>query len=146
MSNEMLGKFIIGALALFGILIVAFLIINKFTNKKNTKFVASLVDGTKTKSFSKEIMYQKIYLFIVRIPFLRRYILKIRRRLEIINLEDEYLTRMQTAQMMTRAILVVIPLTIIIIVIAKSNTVLLATLLLFELFFAETLLGGMVIK
>ena len=146
MSNEMLGKFIIGALALFGGLIVAFLIINKFTNKKNTKFVASLVDGTKTKSFSKEIMYQKIYLILVRIPFLRRYILKIRRRLEIINLEDEYLTRMQTAQMMTRAILVVIPLTIVIIVVAKNNVVLLATLLLFELFFTETLLSGMVDK
>ena len=146
MSNEMLGKFIIGALALFGVLIVAFLIINKFTNKKNTKFVASLVDGTKTKSFSKEILYQKIYLILIRIPFLRRYILKIRRRLEIINLEDEYLTRMQTAQMMTKAIIVVIPLTIIIILVAKSNTVLLATLLLFELFFIETLLSGMVDK
>ncbi len=146
MSNDMLGKFIIGALALFGVLIVAFLIINKFTNKKNTKFVASLVDGTKTKSFSKEIMYQKIYLILIRIPFLRRYILKIRRRLEIINLEDEYLTRMQTAQMMTKAIIVVIPLTIIIILVAKSNTVLLATLLLFELFFIETLLSGMVDK
>ena len=83
MSNEMLSKFIIGILAVFGVLIVAYLIINKFTNKKNTKFVASLVDGTKTKTFSKEIMYQKIYLFIVRVPFLRRYILKIRRRLEI---------------------------------------------------------------
>ena len=142
----MLGKFIIGALALFGVLIVAFLIINKFTNKKNTKFVASLVDGTKTKSFSKEILYQKIYLILIRIPFLRRYILKIRRRLEIINLEDEYLTRMQTAQMMTKAIIVVIPLTIIIILVAKSNTVLLATLLLFELFFIETLLSGMVDK
>ena len=146
MSNEMLGKFIIGALAVFGVLIVAYLIVNKFTNKKNTKFVASLVDGTKTKNFSKEIMYQKIYLIIVRVPFLRRYILKIRRRLEIINLEDEYLTRMQTAQMMTKAILVVIPLTIVIILIAKSNLVLLATLLLFELFFAETLLSGMVDK
>lgn len=91
-------------------------------------------------------MYQKIYLILVRIPFLRRYILKIRRRLEIINLEDEYLTRMQTAQMMTRAILVVIPLTIVIIVVAKNNVVLLATLLLFELFFTETLLSGMVDK
>ena len=146
MSNEMLSKFIIGILAVFGVLIVAYLIINKFTNKKNTKFVASLVDGTKTKTFSKEIMYQKIYLFIVRVPFLRRYILKIRRRLEIINLEDEYLTRMQTAQMMTRAIIVVLPLTVIIILVAKSNPVLLATLLLFELFFAETLLTGMVDK
>ena len=41
MSNEMLGKFITGALALFGILIVAYLIVNKFTNKKNTKFETS---------------------------------------------------------------------------------------------------------
>lgn len=146
MSNDFLGKFIIGALALFGILVIAFLIINKFTNKKNTKFVASLVDGTKIKTFSREILYQKIYLVFVRIPFLRRYILKIRRRLEIINLEDEYLTRMQTAQMMVRAILVVIPLSIVIILVAKNNTVLLATLLLFELFFVETLLSGMVDK
>ena len=146
MSNEMLGKVIMGLFAVFGVMLVAFLIINKFTNKKNTKFVASLVEGTKTKSFSSEVLYQKIYIFLVKVPFLRRYILKIRRRLEIINLEDEYLTRKQTAKMMTKAIIVVIPLTIVIISVAKGNTVLLATLLMFELFFAETLLGGMVDK
>ena len=87
MSNEMLGKFIIGALALFGGLIVAFLIINKFTNKKNTKFVASLVDGTKTKSFSKEIMYQKIYL-ILGIYFIEKVIqliIIIKRRENLLN-------------------------------------------------------------
>ena len=56
----MLGKFIVGVLAVFGVLVVAYLIINKFTNKKNTKFVASLVDGTKTKKFSTDIMYQRI--------------------------------------------------------------------------------------
>ncbi len=146
MSNEMLGKLIPIIFGVFGVLVVAYLIINKFTNKKNTKFVASLVDGTKTKSFSKEILYQKIYIFIIKIPFLRRYVLKIRRRLEIINLEDEYLTRMQVAQMITRGIIVVIPLTIVIIMVAKKNTVLLATLLLFELFFIETFLSGMVDK
>jgi len=146
MSNEMLGKLIPIIFGVFGVLVVAYLIVNKFTNKKNTKFVASLVDGTKTKSFSKEIMYQKIYIFIIKIPFLRRYVLKLRRRLEIINLEDEYLTRMQAAQMITRGILVVIPLTIVIIMVAKKNTVLLATLLLFELFFIETFLSGMVDK
>lgn len=146
MSTDILGKLIIGVLAVFGVIVVAYLIINKFTNKKNTKFVASLVDGTKTKSFSTEILYQKIYLYLVRIPFLRRYVLKIRRRLEIINLEDEYLTRKQTAQMMTKAILVIVPLTIVIILITKTNLILMATLLLFELFFAETLLTGMVDK
>lgn len=146
MSTDILGKLIIGVLAVFGVIVVTYLIINKFTNKKNTKFVASLVDGTKTKSFSTEILYQKIYLYLVRIPFLRRYVLKIRRRLEIINLEDEYLTRKQTAQMMTKAILVIVPLTIVIILITKTNLILMATLLLFELFFAETLLTGMVDK
>ncbi|MGN1329907.1 MAG: hypothetical protein ACI4VN_01025 [Clostridia bacterium] len=146
MSNEMLGKFIMIALGIFGVLVVAYLIINKFTNKKNTKFVASLVDGTKTKAFSKEIFYQKVYILIIKIPFLRRYVLKLRRRLEIINLEDEYLTRMQVAQMITKGIIVVVPLTIVIILVAKHNVVLLATLLLFELFFIETFLSGMVDK
>ena len=146
MSNQQLGFFIKIALGIFAVLLVAYLIINKFTNKKNTKFVASLVDGTKTKKYSKEILYQKIYLVITRIPFLRRYVLKLRRRLEIINLEDEYLTRMQVAQMMTKGIIVVIPLTLVIWMVAKNNTVLLATLLLFELFFIETFLSGMVDK
>ncbi len=148
MSNQQLGFFIKNSLRnFFAVLLVAYLIINKFTNKKNTKFVASLVDGTKTKKYSKEILYQKIYLVITRIPFLRRYVLKLRRRLEIINLEDEYLTRMQVAQMMTKGIIVVIPLTLVIWMVAKNNTVLLATLLLFELFFIETFLrSGMVDK
>ena len=146
MSNELLGKLIIGVFAVFAVIVVAYIIVNKLTNKKNTKFVASLVDGTKTKKYSKDIMYQKIYLALVRVPFLRRYILKLRRRLEIINLEDEYMTRLQTAQIMTKAIIIIIPLTILIILLAKKNTVLLATLLLFELFFIETFLSGAVDK
>ena len=146
MSNELLGKMIVGVFAVFALIVVAYLIVNKFTNKKNTKFVASLVDGTKRKNLSLEIFYQKEYIFLSKIPFLRRFILKIRRRLEIINLEDEYLTRKQTAQMMTKAIIVVVPLTIFIIIVAKSNPVLLATLLLFELFFIETFISGQVDK
>lgn len=146
MSTDMLGKAIIGMVAVFGVLILAYLIVNKFVNKKNTKFVASLTDGTKTKKFNTEIMFQKIYIFLVKIPFLRRYVLKIRRRLEIINLGDEYLTRKQTAQMMSKAILAVIPLTVVIILFTKNNIILMSTLLLFLLFFIETLLSGMVDK
>ena len=146
MSNEMLGKLIVGVFGVFAVIVLAYLIVNKFTNKKNTKFVASLVDGTKRKNLSLEVFYQKEYIFLVKVPFLRRFILKIRRRLEIINLEDEYLTRKQTAQVMTKAIILVVPLTIVIIMIAKTNPVLLATLLLFELFFIETFMSGQVDK
>ena len=89
MSPELLGKAIPIILGAFALLVVAYLILNKFVNKKNTKFVASLTDGTKIKKFNTEIMYQKIYIILVKVPFLRRYVLKIRRRLEIINLGDE---------------------------------------------------------
>ena len=70
MSNEQLGFFIKIALGVFAVLLVAYLIINKFTNKKNTKFVASLVDGTKTKKYSKEILYQKI---IIQLRKMKEY-------------------------------------------------------------------------
>ena len=122
------------------------MILSKFVNKKNTKFVASLVEGTKNSKFSMEIFYQKAYIYLVQIPVLRRYTLKLRRRLEIINLEDEYLTRKQAAQMITKAIMYVVPITIAIIAITKSNMLLMATLLIFEIFFIETLLSGMVDK
>ena len=93
-----------------------------------------------------EIFYQKAYIYLVQIPVFRRYTLKLRRRLEIINLEDEYLTRKQAAQMITKAIMYVVPITIAIIAITKSNMLLMATLLIFEIFFIETLLSGMVDK
>ena len=62
MSNQQLGFFIKIALGIFAVLLVAYLIINKFTNKKNTKFVASLVDGTKTKKYSKETLQKSFEL------------------------------------------------------------------------------------
>lgn len=146
MSTQILGRLIIAVLALFGVIVVAYLIVNKFTNKKNTKFVASLTDGTKTKKYSLTILYQRLYLILVRIPFLRRYILKIRRRLEIINLEDEYATRLQTAKIMSKTILAGIAITLFIVLFTKSNPVLMAALLMFELFFIETLISGAVDK
>jgi hypothetical protein len=93
-----------------------------------------------------EVFYQKFYVYIVKIPFLRRYALKLRRRLEIINLEDEYVTRKQTAQIMLKGLLVVIPLTVIIFLVTSGNAVLTVALLLFEVFFIETFMEGKVDK
>ena len=145
MSNDMLKYLIFGTLGIFAIIVVAYLILNK-KMKKNTKFVASLTEGTKVQKHSMEITYQKLYVKYVAIPFLRRYVLKVRRRLEIINLGDEYRTRRDTAQMITRALITIIPITIAVIVLTKSNFLLLATLLVFEIFFVETLLSGYVDK
>ncbi|MBR3152829.1 MAG: hypothetical protein IKF52_04420 [Clostridia bacterium] len=145
MSNDMLGKLILIVLGAFAAIVVVYLILNK-KMRKNTKFVASLTEGTKVKKHSMEITYQKLYVRFIEIPFLRRYVLKVRRRLEIINLGDEYRTRRDTAQMISKALITVLPITIGIIVLTKSNFLLMATLLIFEIFFIETLLSGYVDK
>ena len=72
---------------------------------KETKYVSSLVEGTKKSSFDMELFYQKFYIKCTKIPFVKRYAHKLRRRLEIMKLEDEYLTRKQTASIIFKAIL-----------------------------------------
>ncbi|MBQ7410563.1 MAG: hypothetical protein IJW20_04180 [Clostridia bacterium] len=129
---------------LFGIIVLAYVIMSSKMQNKNTKYVKQLVEGTKKSSFSMDIFYQKFYIKCVNMPFLRRYTLKLRRRLEIINLEDEYITRKQVAKILFKAIILVVPLTAFIIYMTYSNFLLLSSLLLFELFFLESLLEGMV--
>lgn len=142
----MLKYLIFGTLGLFVVIAVAYYILYKKMQTKETRYVAQLVEGTKESSFSMEIFYQKFYIQCAKIPFIRRYALKLRRRLEIINLEDEYITRKQTAQILLKALCVVLPLTIVIIIATKSNMILMLSLLLFEVFFIETIIEGFVDK
>ena len=146
MDSEFLKYFVIIILALFAIIVFAYMQLRKKMMGKNTRYVAQLVEGTKSSAFSMEIFYQKFYIQIVRIPFLKRYALKLRRRLEIINLEDEYLTRKQTAQIVLKGLIILFPLTIIIILLTYDDVVLLFALILFELFFVETYMEGKVDK
>lgn len=120
--------------------------LNKKMKSKETKYIAQLTEGTKTSSFSSDIIYQKIYIYCTKIPFLKRYVLKIRRRIEIINLDDEYLTRKQTARILLKAVFIIFPLTGMIIYLTRQNIILMLTLFLFEIFFIETFMEGMVDK
>ena len=113
---------------------------------KETKYIAQLTEGTKTSNFSSDIIYQKLYIYCTKIPFLKRYVLKIRRRIEIINLDDEYLTRKQTARILLRAVFIIFPLTGMIIYLTRQNIILMLTLFLFEIFFIETFMEGIVYK
>ena len=121
MSDNFLLIIMGGAGGIFVFILLAYYILKSKMQNKETKYIAQLVEGTKEERFNMEIFYQKFYVKCLKIPFVRRYSLKLRRRLEIRNLDDEYLTRKQTAQIMFKAMLIVIPLTFVIILMTKAN-------------------------
>ena len=146
MSNETLFLIMGITGGLFVFTLIAFFIMQKVLNKSDIKHIKQLKEGTKEKKYTSDVIYQKMYIYLVRVPLLKRYVNKIRRKIEIINIDDEYLTRRQTAQIITKAIAIVLPLTILIILLTKDDALLLSILLLFEIFLIETLMTGMVDK
>ena len=140
----MITYILIGSVVLLGAVAIAFFILNKKNEKK--KYMRQMQEGTKTSQFSMEIIYQKLYVFYARVPFIKRYLFKLRRRLEIINLDDEYLTRKQASKILTRTFMVLIPLTFAIIYITNHNPLLMTILLVFELFLFDTFIDGRVDK
>ena len=136
----------IGVAVLFAVIVIAYMMLRKKMQSSDVVQIKQLRQGTKESKFSMEILYQKLYVIYIRTPFFKRYLFKIRRRLEIINIDDEYLTRKQTSKILTNALCIIIPLTIIIIFITKSNTLLLAIMLIFEVFMIDSLVDGMVDK
>ena len=145
MSNEILKYIIYITLALFALVVFAYLMINK-SSKNNRKYVHNLKKGTKSKKYSADVIYQKLYVFYIKIPPLKRYLTKLRRRLEIINVEDEYQTRRNASSILTKALVIIVPLTLLIVMVSKSNPLLLMILLMFEVFMVETITEGLVDK
>ena len=146
MSNNFAMYLMIGAGGLLFLIVIGYLILNKRLNKDDAKYARQLKQGTEANVFSAEVMYQKLYMLYIKIPGIKRYLTKIRRRLEIINIDDEYVTRKQTASILTKALLIVIPLTIGIIILTKNNLLLMSILLIFEIFMIETIMDGSVNK
>lgn len=146
MSNNIIYYIMGGTAAAFAVIIIAYVILSKKMQKSEYKRIQQLQQGTKESNFSTEILFQKLYLTYIKIPFIKRYILKLRRRLEIINIDDEYVTRKEAAKILTKALAVVVPVMVVTIIIAKSNALLMAILLMFELFMIDTLIDGSVDK
>jgi hypothetical protein len=145
MSNQIL-YYIMGIIGgLFALIVIAYLVIRSKTNKGDMKKIRQLREGTKQNKFSSDVIYQKLYNFYTSVPVFKRYVLKIRRKLEIIHMQDEYKTRRQASKIITQALCIIIPVTIAVIVFAKSDP-LLVILLLFELFLIETIMSGMIDK
>ena len=145
-SRQLILYFGIAMAVLFGIIVIAYLMLKKKMNSSGVREIQQLREGTKEKKFTLEILYQKLYVYYIKIPFLKRYLLKLRRRLEIVNIDDEYLTRKQASKILTNAILIIIPVTIIVILLTKNNPLIMSFLLVFEVFLIDTIIGGMVDK
>lgn len=128
------------------IILFFYFLLNKRMNKEDLAYIRELKKGTENTGFSLDVFYQKLYVFYTRIPFLKRYLAKLRRRLEILNVSDEYLTRKQSSEYLTRALLIIIPLTILIIALTKKNILLMVILLIFEVFITEVIIEGSVDK
>ena len=146
MSIQMLKYVIYGIVGLIAAVGIAYFVLMKKMGKSEYRQMKKLQEGTKADSFSLDILFQKLYIAYIRTPLLKRYLFKLRRRLEIINIDDEYLTRKQTSKILTNALLVIIPLTFAIMFITKSNILLMAILLIFELFLIDSVIDGMVDK
>ena len=146
MSNNLIFYFMGGSATLFLIIVIAYIILSKKMQKSEYKKIQKLQQGTKQNKFSMEVLFQKLYLTYTKIPVIKRYALKIRRRLEIINIDDEYSTRKGTAKILTRALVIIVPIIVITIMITSSNLLLMCILLIFELFMIDTLIDGSVDK
>ena len=146
MSNQIIFLImgITGGLSV--LIIIAYLIIRSKSSSSDMKKIRQLREGTKQDKYSMDVIYQKLYLFYTSIPLFKRYVLKIRKKLEIIHMQDEYKTRRQAAKIITKALLIIIPVTILVIVFAKDDKLLLAILLLYEFFLIETIMSGMIDK
>ena len=146
MNMDIIKYIMIGTGVLFAAVIIVYYILMKKMGKSEYRQMKKLQEGTEADSFSKDIFYQKLYVRYIRTPFIKRYLFKIRRRLEIVNIDDEYITRKDSAKILTNAMIIFVVIALATIFITKDNALLMSILLIFELFIVDTMVDGMVDK
>ena len=146
MKGDLLKIIVYLSGGLFVLILAVVLIMQKKMNTKQTKYLKSLTKGTQRKRFSYDAFLQKVYIFCTQTPIIRRYTLKVRRRLEILNLADEYLTRQETAKVMVKIVPSILGMIIAIMLLTGSNHLLKISLIAITAFFFETMVAGSVDK
>ena len=137
-NNDLLKYMIIGVGAIFAVIVIAYLVLNKKMQKSDYQQIKKLRRGTESNKFSFEVLYQKLYITYSKIPFIKTYILKLRRRLEILNVDDEYATRRDSAKILTIVLLIMLPIITVSIILAHTNYLTLSIILIFELFMVDS--------
>lgn len=131
---------------LFMGIVIAYVMLKKRMQNEDVVRINNLRKGTEQRDFSWDVFYQRLYITYIKTPFIKTYLFKIRRRLEINNIDDEFTTRLQSSKIITKALLVIIPLTIVIIFITHENLLLMSIILIFEVFMIDSFTDSMVNK
>lgn len=82
--------------ALAVIAIIYFMLQKKMQEGGKAYEIEKMLTSTKASGFSFEIFLQKAYNKVAKIPVLSRYLYKIRKRIEMLNNDDEYAVRKQS--------------------------------------------------
>ena len=134
------------AVAALIIILMMYFFLKKRLNKSDLKRIKQLRTGTEENKFSFDVIYQRLYILLKSFPITKRYLYKIRRRLEIIYMQDEYKTRRESAKIMFSAMIIIVVVTIIILSLTKDDILLRVILLFFEAFLIETITTGTIDK
>lgn len=84
------------ALGSFVILMLLFILITIGNQRTRQRNILQQQFGRRARQHRLNLFYQKSYVYFQRVPPLRRYIWKIRKRLEVLDSFDEYTIRRQT--------------------------------------------------
>lgn len=142
----MTGVIIGCVVILFVIVIVYFTLQKRIQAGGKTYQIEKRLSATKSSGFSIDVFYHKVYLFFSKVPYISRYLFKIRRRLEIITNNDEFVVRKQTAKIILFSTLLTILLLIALVYINKSDIYMAALAVLGVIILHETIIDIMVNK
>ena len=66
MSSQMIMYGLLAVVGLFVLVIIAYIILMKRMNKSDVRQAMALKSGTESKSFSADVIYQKLYMIYIK--------------------------------------------------------------------------------
>ena len=131
---------------LFMVILVVFMALQKKKQGSQSAVLNKMLKSAGAKTGSSDAFYQKVYNKIDRVPFVNRYLRKIRRRLELINQDDEYTIRKETGKITLRGIFLFLLAAILLAYINRENTFIMLVSLLGVFIVIENLTEQMINK
>ncbi len=108
--------------------------------------IEKMLSSTKSKGFSMDVLYQKLYIILAKTPYISRYLFKIRKRLEILHNNDEFAVRKQATKITLFSTIITVILLVILVYLNKSDFYMLVLSFLGIVVLHETFVDLMVNK
>lgn len=135
----MIGMFSIMAMMLIFI-IIAFIVIQRKNQRSEKAALRRSLAATGQKSaLSKTAFYQKVYLSLATTPIIKRYLFKVRMRLELVGNDDEYNVRAAAGKATLKAIIITVLAGVILMYINRESTFMMLVSLIGVLVVVESL-------